>query len=154
MPPLLILNDIHEYRVYYEQNYCRAVVTTADGIRVYFKPQKFGHAFYENSQRRKGPKDKFSQQRAERMSWIKLTLEHPETTLYMGWNKDSRCYEENRRVSIVHGDFVVVVELSINLRNELKGNFVTCYVADKSIQKIMSSPLWNKDKCLEYLKNK
>ena len=151
LPPLLIYETVREYKQHYERHYQRGTIVTADGIRVYFKPQKFGHAFYQNSQRRKGPKDEFSEERAQRMDWIKATLEHPEAELYMGWNKDQKCYDETRRVSVVFAEFVVVIELGLNKRNELKGNFVTCYVADKSINRIKSSPIWDKDKCLKNL---
>lgn len=152
LPPLLIYETVREYKQHYERHYQRGTIVTADGIRVYFKPQKFGHAFYQNSQRRKGPKDEFSEERAQRMDWIKATLEHPEAELYMGWNKEQKCYDETRRVSVVFAEFVVVIELGLNKRNELKGNFVTCYVADKSIRRIKSSPVWDKDKCLQNLK--
>lgn len=152
LPPLLIYETVREYKQHYERHYQRGAIVTADGIRVYFKPQKFGHAFYQNSQRRKGPKDEFSEERAQRMDWTKATLEHPEAELYMGWNKDQKCYDETRRVSVVFAEFVVVIELGLNKRNELKGNFVTCYVADKSISRIKSSPIWDKDKCLKNLK--
>jgi hypothetical protein len=122
-------------------------------IRVYFKPQKFGHAFYENSEHRQGPKDQFSPERAQRMNWIKSTLIHPDALLFLGWNKDKKVYEESRRVSIVFEEFVVVIELSFNNKNVLKGNFVTCYLANnKSINAIRTAPLWNKEQCIEYLK--
>ena len=154
-PPLLQLETVGDYKNHYEQHYCRGNIVTADGIRIYFTPQKFGHAFYENTLRKKGPKDEFSKIRAECMDWIKSTLEHPEAELYMGWNKEDRCHEENRRVSVVYENFIVVIELSLNQRDELKGNFVTCYVADKSITQIRNSPEWNKEQCLAKLrKNK
>ena len=58
-PPLLKLEGIRDYKEHYQQHYCRGVITTADSIRVYFQPQKFGHAFYENSQRKKALKMNF-----------------------------------------------------------------------------------------------
>lgn len=151
LPPLLTYGTVREYKQHYERYYQRGAIITFDGIRVYFKPQKFGHAFYQNSQGRAGAKDEFSPQRAERMDWIKLTLEHPEADIFMGWNKDEKCVEEDRRVSVVFEDFVVVIELSLSTKGELKGNFVTCYLADRSIGKIRSSPRWNRDKCLKKL---
>lgn len=111
-PALLILNSILEYKKHYESTYCRAEIYTLDNIRVYFNTQKFGHAFYENSQHRSGPKDQFSPERAQRMDWIKSTLMHPDALLFFGWNKDKKVYEESRRVSVVFEDFVVVIELS------------------------------------------
>lgn len=151
-PPLLNYKTAAEYKKHYERVYQRGNICTADGIRVYFKPQKFGHAFYENSQRRAGPKDVLSQERAERMDWIKATLENPSASLFMGWNKDDKCYEEDRRVSVVFDDFVVVIEMSLTQKEELKANFITCYVADRSIGKIQNAPLWNREKCLNKLK--
>ena len=119
LPPLLEYDSVKEYKKHYERVYQRGDIRTFDGIRVYFRPQKFGHAFYENSQRRKGPKDEFSPDRAQRMDWIKATLENPDAKLYQGWNKDTKCYDEDRRVSVVYEDFVVVVELSFNQKGEL-----------------------------------
>ncbi|MBX3629267.1 MAG: hypothetical protein KF908_04995 [Nitrosomonas sp.] len=151
LPPLLHYGTASEYKHHYEHHYQRANIVTFDGIRVYFKPQKFGHAFYENSQRKKGPKDEFSPVRAQRMDWIKATLENPSARLYKGWNKEDKTYEENRRVSVVYDGFVVVIELSLNTHGELKGNFITCYVADQSINRIVNSPEWDRDRCLKDL---
>ncbi|WP_289169496.1 hypothetical protein [uncultured Pseudoalteromonas sp.] len=152
LPNLLDYESPREYRQHYERNFCRGVIVTADNIRIYFKPQKFGHAFYQNSQRRSGPKDEFAPERAMRMDWIKHTLEHPDAELYFGWNKDDKCIDEARRVSVVYEDFVVIVELSLSKQGVLKGNFVTCYLADRSIDKIKDGPRWEKEKCLEKLK--
>ncbi|MGL5127430.1 MAG: hypothetical protein ACRC7D_04530 [Aeromonas popoffii] len=151
LPKLLMYASVAEYKKHYEKYYQRGDIRSFDGIRVHFNPQKFGHAFYENSQHRKGPKDVFSEVRAQRMDWIKSTLEHPDARLYKGWNKDKKCHEEARRVSVVHEKFVVVIELSLNKERKLKGNFVTCYVADQSIDKIEDSPAWDREKCLEEL---
>lgn len=150
-PPLLELDSAIAYREYYEQNYCRANIYTFDGIRVYFQPTKFGHAFYKNSQGKRGAKDEICPIRCQRMGWVKLTLENPNAQLFFGWNKDEKCLEETRRVSVVYGDFVVVVDFSLNLKGELKANFVTCYEADRSINVIKQSPIWDKDKCLSKL---
>ncbi|MBW3783181.1 hypothetical protein GL270_18370 [Aeromonas veronii] len=151
LPKLLIYASVNEYRKHYERYYQRGDIRSFDDIRIYFKPQKFGHAFYENAQHREGPKDVFSEVRAQRMDWIKATLEHPDASLYKGWNKEKKCYEEARRVSVVYENFVVVIELSLNKEGKLKGNFVTCYVADQSIDKIEKSPAWDRDECLREL---
>tara|TARA_R110001583_G_scaffold45139_3_gene142532 strand:- start:716 stop:1183 length:468 start_codon:yes stop_codon:yes gene_type:complete len=152
LPPLLHYGSVAEYKRHYERCYQRSTIITFDGIRVYFKPQKFGHAFYENSQKRKGPKDEFSPVRAQRMDWIKATLENPNAKIYQGWNKEIRAYQEDRRVSVIYDDFVVVIELSLSKQGELKGNFITCYVADKSIDQINKSPEWDLDKCLKIIR--
>lgn len=154
LPPLLCFETVTEYRCHYERHYQRGNIVTFDGIQVYFKPQKFGHAFYENSQRRKGPKDRFSFKRAQRMDWIKSTLEHPEAELYMGWNKEEKCYAEDRRVSVIYEDFAVIIELGLNIQGALRGNFITCYVADQSIERIKQSPQWELNKCLMKLEKR
>lgn len=152
-PALLMLNGILEYKKHYESMYCRAEIFTADSIRVYFQPQKFGHAFYENSQHKPGPKDQFSPARAQRMDWIKSTLIHPEALLFFGWDKDNRVYEKSRRVSVIFEDFVVIIELGLNKENNLRGNFITCYLANnKSIGSIKASPLWDREQCIKHLR--
>ncbi|OOS24894.1 hypothetical protein B0680_03720 [Moraxella pluranimalium] len=153
-PPLLKYETIAEYKNHFEKHYLRSEIFTFDGIRVYFKPQKFGHAFYESSNYTKGAKDQFSYTRAERMDWIKLTLESPNAEQFIGWNKDTKSYEKTRRVSVVYANFVVVIEIRLAKDNILKGNFVTCYVADASIEKIRKSPKWNKDDCIRELQKK
>ena len=150
-PPLLHYESAREYRTHYERCYCRGNIVTSDGIRVYFKPQKVGHAFYQNSQGRSGAKDEFSDNRAQRMDWIKLTLEHPDAEVFVGWNKDTKCHENTRRVSVVFESFVVIIEMSINKKSILRANFITCYLADTSIDKIKRSPRWDRDKCLKEL---
>jgi len=78
---------------------------------------------------------------------------HPDALLFFGWNKDKKVYEKSRRVSVVFEEFVVVIELSFNNNNQLKGNFITCYLANtKSINAIKTSPLWDRGQCIEYLK--
>lgn len=151
VPALLIFDSPREYKQHYERRYCRGTIITHDGIRVYFKPQKFGHAFYQNSSGKAGAKDEFSPERAQRMDWIKTTLEHPDAELFVGWNKDAKCHDDTRRVSVVYENFVVIIELSLSRDGVLKGNFVTCYLADKSIDKIRSAPTWDRSKCLEIL---
>ena len=152
-PALLILSSILEYKNHYESMYCRAEIFTVDNIRIYFKSQKFGHAFYENSEHKQGPKDQFSPERAQRMDWIKSTLMHSDALLFFGWNKDKKVYEESRRVSVVFEGFVVVIELGFNTNNVLRGNFVTCYLAsDKTINAIKTSPVWNREQCIEHLR--
>tara|TARA_B100001059_G_scaffold66330_1_gene62783 strand:- start:970 stop:1437 length:468 start_codon:yes stop_codon:yes gene_type:complete len=151
VPPLLILDHPRKYKEHYERHYCRGNIVTSDGIRIYFRQQKFGHAFYQNSKGRAGAKDEFSPERAQRMDWIKKTLEHPDAELFIGWNKENKCHEDTRRVSVVYESFVVIIELSLKKTGELKGNFVTCYLADNSIDKIRAAPIWDIDKCLKNL---
>ncbi|MDP3842664.1 MAG: hypothetical protein Q8Q81_08725 [Oxalobacteraceae bacterium] len=151
LPPLVHYDTAVEYRQHYERVYCRGIIVTFDGIRVYFPESKFGHAFYESTTR-DGRKDILSPVRAPRIDWIKATLEHPQADLFKGWNKDSCCYDDARRVAVVYEDFVVVVAMSIKQDGTLKANFVTCYQADNSIGKIRTSPTWVREACLQTLK--
>ena len=57
MPPLLLLSTEADYRDHYKRTYCRSVVATHDGIRVFFNADRFDHAFFESSLRN-GVKDR------------------------------------------------------------------------------------------------
>ena len=153
LPPLVYYVTPAEYLNHFERVYCRGIVTSFDGIRVFFPAAKFGHCFYESSSR-DGRKDLFSPVRAERIDWIKATLEHPGASLFEGWNKDERCVEPTRRVAVVFEDFVVIVQMGLKLDGKLKANFVTCYQADNSIGKIRTSPVWSREACLLALQRK
>lgn len=150
LPPLVHYETVEEYRRHYENSYCRGIVQTFDGIRVHFAAEKFAHVFYESSAR-DGTKDSFSPVRAQRIDWIKATLEHPGADLFEGWDKKTQRYDGTRRVAVVYEDFVVVVAISLKHDNSLKANFVTCYQADNSIGKIRKSPPWSRMDCLRQL---
>lgn len=147
VPVLVRYADASQYRSHYERNYCHAVITTFDGIRVYFNACRFNHAFFE-SPNRDGRKNQFSTIRAERIDWIKATLENPDATRYQGWNSRKKTYEPHRRVEVVYENFVVVLQISKKRNGTLKANFITCYQADNSIGKIRNSPEWEYETCL------
>ena len=147
LPPLVHYGTVSEYRAHYERVYCRGRIFTYDGIRVFFLPGTFGHAFYESTNR-DGKKDVFSTTRAERIDWIKGTLQHPNADIYAGWTKITGRYDATRRVAVVYEQFVVVIALRIKQEGILKANFVTGYQADKSIASIRSSPAWSRMDCL------
>lgn len=153
MPGLLILETETEYLEYFRKEYCRNRIITFDGIRVYFRENRFFHAFYESTNR-DGRKDQFSKIRAQRMEWIRATLENANSDLYQGWDKHKRRYDPGRRVCVVYEDFVVILQMRLKANGELKAEFVTCYQADNSIGKIKRSPKWLKENCLEALKQK
>ena len=96
-PDLLKFSTTEEYREHYLNAYCRSVIKTHDGIRVYFKESRYGHAFWETP-RGGGAKGKFDMERAERMDWIKAALESADAELYEGWDKDKKCADPTRRV--------------------------------------------------------
>lgn len=149
LPSLIHYNSIPEYRQHYETVYCRGNIQTFDGIRVYFSPGKFGHAFYESTGR-DGRKDVFSPARAQRIDWIKATLENPDADQFQGWDYKLSQYDLARRVSVVYQNFVVIVALRPTRKDTLKGNFITCFQADNSIHRIRSSPRWTMADCLRH----
>lgn len=149
-PELIELSSMEEYRKYYEREYCHSPIYTFDGIPIYFSKSRFSHAFFESSDRRNS-NDTFSFTRAKRISWIKTMLQSKTAILYQGWDKRKRKYDPTGRVVFEYEQFVVVIRLSLKKDGSLKGNFITCYQANNSIEKIKKSPTWNKEKCLEVL---
>lgn len=151
LPPLLQLPDVAAYRQHFVDTYCRGVIKTHDGIRVFFKQDKFDHAFYESTNR-DGTKNAFSWVRAERMNWIDATLRNPTAVRYQGWIARTRSYDPARRVDLLYEDFVVVLGLGLNRDRALRANFITCYQADNSVAKVRTSPLWTREACLNALR--
>lgn len=144
-PPLLRLRSSAEYRLHFENTYCRHTITTFDGIAVRFRTRNFNHCFFEST-KRDGVKDSFSPKRAERMDWIKIALEDCNSERYCGWDKSRKCYDRRRRVAVVMNNYVVV----ISLRDSKTGEFLTAYVADSvgvgsgrsTLDKIRQGPKW------------
>ncbi|MCY4006119.1 MAG: hypothetical protein OXE84_04725 [Rhodobacteraceae bacterium] len=146
VPPLLSLADETQYRQYFLNNFVHDNVTTHHGIRVHFKTNDFDHAFYESSQRDR-VKDRFSQDRSQRMKWINFTLSDSNADWFQGWIKLRRCYDVTRSVAVAYGDFVVVTEFRANRDGEWVAKSVICYVADNRITKIRQSPPWSLQDC-------
>ena len=141
-PPLLMLGSAAAYRQHFEHVYCRGPTATHDGFPVWFRRADFSNAFFESSQRNQ-VKDVFSVTRAERMDWIKATLQAPFAARYCGWDAKSKCYDPVTCVSNAYDDYVVVVCFRRRRAGEVHGWFKTAYVADNSIGKIRSSPIWS-----------
>lgn len=141
MPPKLMHYATEaEYRLHYEAHYCRATIHTFDGLRVYFSKQQLDDAFYESADRKARDKSVFSRPRAERMDWIRVALEDSTAELYAGWDRDKKVVDRKRRVAVVYGDYVVV--LQANLR-KAKAIFITAYIANAAtLAKIRSNPRW------------
>lgn len=145
MPPAFVEYKTEaEYREHFLNYYCRACIRTFDGVRVYFRQTRFEHAFYQSSHGKAGAKDLFSLERAQRIDWIRAALESPQAELYFGWDKKNKVIEYGRRVAVVYGDYVVVVDLFRADGEITHANFVTAYVADASIGKIKGGPRWDK----------
>ena len=56
--------------------------------------------------------DTFSQMRAERIDWIRAALEDPKSERYVGWDKKRKRLDRRRRVTLVMGNYVVVIGIS------------------------------------------
>lgn len=140
-PPLLVLADEAAYEAHFLARYCRGPIVTFDGIKVWFRPNKFRHDFFESSNR-DGVKDLFSVKRAQRMDWIEATLKDSTAVLKQGWIKEEKRHDPMRRVALVNGNYVVII--AINTRNPGKANFVTAFVADTphTLNQIRSAPPW------------
>lgn len=134
----LILDSIEDYKNYFINNYCKADIYTYNGIHVKFYEDQFEHCCYESANFKKRDKSIFSHERAKRLSWIKDVLKDKNAEVYVGWDRDKKIYNYNRRISIISPDNYVVV---INLINKRKAKFITAYVASKTnARKIRSAP--------------
>jgi len=138
-PPLIRYATDAEYRVHFEQLYCKNPTITFDGIAVRFKKDLFYHCFYESTKRHQ-MKDSFSTLRAERINWIKATLQDPTAELHVGWDRKKKRYDKSHRVAVVANNYVVVIRMS----KKRTAQFVTAYVADSlsTLAKIKRSPRW------------
>lgn len=144
-PAMITFASEADCRAHFESAYCREPIATFDEIMVRFRKNKFEHCFFESS-RRNGIKDTFSPPRAERIDWIKATLEDPDSELYEGWDSVKKRYDRSRRAAIVMGNYVVIIAFT----GPGKADFVTAYVADtpstpsrpSTIDKIRSGPGW------------
>ena len=141
MPPALVHYATEaEYRAHYERCYCRAVIHTFDGLRVYFSKQQFDDAFFESADRKARDKSVFAQERAERIDWIRAAVEDPTAELYQGWDRDKKAIARGRRISLVFGNYVVVLQM---YGKRTSATFITAYLADPDkIRKIRSNPRW------------
>jgi hypothetical protein len=136
-PALVKYPSIGEYRKHYERVYCQGPVVTFDGIPVRFRKNTFDHAFFESTHSKD---DTFSKKRAERIDWIKAALEDPHSERYVGWDNRRKRYDRRRRVTVVMGDYVVVIELT----RKDTALFRTAFVADsgRTLNLIRQSPCW------------
>jgi hypothetical protein len=100
----------------------------------------FDHCFYESHNRKAKDKSILSYNRLEKVFWIKDALEDPDTIRKQGWNSKENKYERNRRVTLVKGNFIVVILIYAAKR----ARFLTAYEVnnDDNLKKIMNSPDW------------
>lgn len=131
--------SIDEYHSIFEEIYCKEGITTFDGILVKFYSEMFEHAFYESANKLPGDKSLFSYNRAEKILWIKDTLEDPTAILKKGWLRKKKTYTNSRRVAIVKNNYVVIIEIY----RKNKARFITAFEAYNSVGKIMKAPDWS-----------
>lgn len=141
-PPLVNYESIEEYKGHFVNKYCKESLETFDSFKVKFYEDMFEHAFFESSNRR-GNKDIFSSQRAERIDWIENVLQDKDAEIYMGYDSKNKRNDWNRRVTIINEDNYVVV---IQIIKDNKAKFVTAYVADSphTAKSIRQNPKWAK----------
>jgi hypothetical protein len=139
--------DVNFYKKIYQDFYCKHPIITFDGISVKFFVENFEHAFYKNVDRKLKDKSQFSYQRANRIYWIKWILQNPNADLYVGYNSNTKSYDNSRRVAICVDDYAVIIAL--NKTDNTKAKFITAYIAnevnnrgDKAIDLIRKGPKW------------
>ena len=138
-PPYIYYRTPQEYEEHFHRIYCCRTIDTFDGISVRFRKTDFYHCFFESSKRDK-KKDKFSIKRAEKIDWIKATLQDTDADLRVGWDSESKDYKMNRRVALVKGNYVVIVQVKRNMKEAI---FITAFVAEgDSLRKILAGPKW------------
>lgn len=140
IPDLVYLPTAQEYKKYFINKYCKNEIITFDGIKVKFYEDQFEHAFYESSNKIKKNKDIFSKERATRIDWIEYVLKNPNSELFLGWDRDKKIYNKERRVAIISPqDYVVIIRMNCNGT----AKFITAYYADNSANEIRNMPKWN-----------
>lgn len=139
--PYRIYATEFEYCAHFAEVYCKCPIVTFDGIAVRFRKNNFIHCCFESS-RRDATKDRFSPERAKRIDWIKAALEDPRAELYIGWDCTKKNYDDTRRVCVVVGEFVVVIQML----DKKTANFITAYLANSgtTIEKIRKGPEWKR----------
>lgn len=132
-------------RKLWKETYCDSSnkIVTHDGIEVIFYEDMFDHAFYESLNNRKADKSILSQNRCEKMLWIKEALCDKTSMLKKGWNKSSKTYEDNSRVVLVQGNYLVIIRKI----KPGKAKFVTAYEMTNSdnLRLILASPNWDRE---------
>ncbi len=140
-PPLLKLANEAAYRNYFFRHYVSSgPVVTFDGLEVRFFAHNFDHAFFTESERGSGVKDRFDWTRAERINWIEAVLRDSTVELYRRKMPGGRV----RRIALAPAErYVVIVAVD---RNPRRASFVTAYVVnnDSALRKMTGNPKWYK----------
>lgn len=131
-----------EMRKIWDDEYCTQTILTFDAIQVKFYSEMFDHCFYESANRQAKDKSVLSLNRLEKILWIKDTLQDPEALLKQGWDNKNKVYDNQRRVAMVKGNYVVVIAIYA----EKKARFITAFQIDndENLQEFMNGPDWIK----------
>lgn len=129
-----------ELRTIWSDIYCERPIVTFDKIVVKFYSSMFDHCFFESDNRNEKDKSILSFNRLEKIYWIKDALEDPDTIRKQGWNSKEKKYDSERRVTLVKGNFIVV----IIVYSAKKARFITAYEVNdnENLEKIKNSPDW------------
>lgn len=122
--------------------YCQNPIITFDSVEVRFYEDMFDHAFYESSDRNDPEKDIYSLNRLEKILWIKEALKDATAILKQGWDRKDKKYFTDRRVSIVKGNYVVIIRFT----GFRKAKFITAYEKN-DIENILEGPDFDTDSC-------
>jgi hypothetical protein len=136
LPPLVAYPTEDEYRQHFRRVYCHGPIMTFDGIAVRFRAAMFDHCFFESVVTKD---DSFSLVRAERIDWIAATLQDPNAELFVGWDSVKKRPATNRRVALVSGDYVTVIQM----QGAGKATFITALVASTpTFAKVRGNGRW------------
>ena len=74
------------------------------------------------------------------MLWIKDALEDANSILKKGWNAKTKSYDGSRRVTLIKGNFVVVLIIF----STTIARFVTAYQIDNddNLRRLLAGPDW------------
>lgn len=131
-----------ELRNIWKQEYCDKEIITFDNVAVKFYEDMFDHVFYESSNNIAKDKSILSLNRLEKIYWIKEVLQDKDAMLKKGWDNSSKTINENRRVAMVKGNYIVVIRFT----GLLKAKLVTAFEMqdNEDIKKILDGPDFEK----------
>ena len=131
-----------EMRKIWDDEYCTQQIFTFDSIQVKFYSGMFDHCFYESVNRLTKDKSVLSLNRLEKILWIKETLQDPEALIKQGWDNKNKIYDNQRRVAMVKGNYVVVIVIYA----EKKARFITAFQIDddENLKEFINGPDWLK----------
>ena len=74
------------------------------------------------------------------MDWIAAALQDSASERYFGWDNTRKRVDRTRRVTVVMGDYVVIIAL----KNSNEAWFVTAFVADsgRTLNLLRRGPVW------------